>query len=194
MISTTDQLINHIRKFVLLPDNTAGALQHFFTVHTIRKKENLVQAGQICRSHYFVLKGCLRMFYITEKGVEQTMQFGLENWWITDYMSFQNRQQTQYSIQAVEETDVLSIDHSSYEKLLSSHPVLEKYFRVIYQRTTAAAQVRLKYIYDLSKEEMYKDFAARFPDFIQRIPQYLLASYLGCTPEYLSEIRKKIAS
>lgn len=186
-----EPLINHFAKFVALRDDDLPAIRAFFKPIQLRKKEDLVKAGDVCRSNYFVLSGCLRMFFVNEKGVEQTTQFAIENWWMTDYMAFQNQQRTDFWIQAVENTEVVAIDFHSQEKLLEQFPQLERYFRMVYQKAYAAAQLRIKYLYDFSREELYNYFSDRFPGFIQRIPQYLLASYLGFTPEYLSEIRRK---
>jgi CRP-like cAMP-binding protein len=134
------------------------------------------------------------MFFIKESGVEQTTQFAIENWWMTDLLAFEKQAPSTFYIQAVEKSEILAIDHQSYEKLLLQFPQMERYFRAIYQRAFASSQLRIKYIYDFSKEEMYKHFRDHFPEFIQRVPQYLLASFLGFTPEYLSEIRSKTRS
>jgi hypothetical protein len=83
------------------------------------------------------------------------------------------------------------IRQSAYDELLEAHPVMEKYFRCIYQKAYAAAQMRVKLLYEYSREELYRQFLKNYPTFLQRVPQYLIASYLGFTPEYLSEIRKK---
>lgn len=185
------QLIQHIRKSVnIQPDDESSILSYFRPLH-VSKKQNLLEAGQGCTSHYFVLKGCLRLFFLNEKGTEQTTQFAIENWWLTDYMAFQNQQRTDFTIQAVEPTDVLAIDFQKQEQLLVQFPQMERYFRLIYQRAYAASQLRTKYLYDFSREDLYLHFVKNFPDFTQRVPQYLLASFLGFTPEYLSEIRKK---
>ncbi|GAB3314819.1 hypothetical protein GCM10027299_03450 [Larkinella ripae] len=186
-----EQLIRHFAKFVAIQDDDKPAISAFFKPIHLKKKENLVEAGQGCRSNYFVLNGCLRMFFVNEKGVEQTTQFAIENWWMTDYMAFQNQQPTDFFIQAVENCDLVAIDFQSQEQLLAQFPQLERYFRLIYQKAYAAAQLRIKYLYDYSREELYGQFADKYPAFIQRIPQYLLASFLGFTPEYLSEIRRK---
>jgi hypothetical protein len=123
--------------------------------------------------------------------VEQTTHFAIENWWLTDYLAFQSQQTTGFYIQAVENTQVLAIDWHAQERLLAQYPYLERYFRLVYQRAYGADQLRIKYLYAFSREELYHHFSTHFPEFIQRIPQYLLASFLGFTPEYLSEIRKK---
>lgn len=184
-------LIDHIQKFVSISSQEYENIASFFQPLHVKKKQNLLQEGQVCKQHYFIEKGILRMFYVNEKGVEHTTQFALENWWITDHMSFQNRQPSDFYIQAVEAADVLVIDHQQQETLMQQFPVMEKYFRIIYQKAYAANQFRIKYIYDLTSEEMYDNFAGKNPEFVQRIPQYLLASYLGFTPEYLSELRRK---
>jgi CRP-like cAMP-binding protein len=160
----------------------------------VRKKENLLVEGQICKYHYFVLSGCLRKFFVNEKGNEQTTEFAIENWWITDHIAFEHRLPTEFYIQAVENSDILYIDNDSQEKLLTEFPKMERYFRFIYQRAFAAAQMRIKYLHTFSKEEFYNHLIEKHPEFVQRIPQYLIASYLGFTPEYLSEIRSKSRS
>lgn len=188
----SENLINHIQKFVTIPNEDVNGILHFFQATEVKKKTNLQEEGKLCKAHYFVAKGCLRLFFINEKGVEQTIQFALENWWLTDYMAYHNKLPAQHFIQAVEPSAVLCITKESEEKLLAAYPYMEKYFRIIYQRATAAAQRRIRLLYELSREEMYLNFTRLYPEFVQRIPQYLLASFLGFTPEYLSEIRKKL--
>lgn len=181
----------HLEKFVEVNDSEFLDILAFFQFEKIRKKENLLVEGQICKSHYFVLNGCLRKFFINEKGIEQTTEFAIENWWITDNIAFENKQTSEFYIQAVENSEILIIDQYSQEKLLAEFPKLERYFRFIYQRAYAASQMRIKYLYSFSKEDFYHQFNSKHPEFVQRIPQYLIASFLGFTPEYLSEIRNK---
>jgi CRP-like cAMP-binding protein len=151
----------------------------------------LLEEGQSCKTHYFVEKGCVRMFFLNSKGVEQTTQFAIENWWITDHMAFQLQKPASFYIQSVEASQLLALDFQVQEKLFLRFPQMESYFRQLYERAYAASQTRVKYLYDLSKEDHYRNFIEKYPGFAQRIPQYLLASFLGFTPEYLSEIRKK---
>ncbi len=187
-------LINHIRKFILLSEEEANILSDFFKFEKVKKKETLLKTGDLCKINYFVVKGCLRLFFIDEKGIEQTTQFAIENWWLSDYMAFHNQQSADFYIQAVENCELLSISYAEQEIVFEKMPVMERYFRLVYQKSFAAAQLRSKFQHMYSKEEQYNNFSKRFPEFIQRVPQYLLASYLGFTPEYLSEIRKKYIS
>ncbi|KOS07248.1 cyclic nucleotide-binding protein [Flavobacterium akiainvivens] len=187
----THLIINHIRRYVAVPDeDVAGILSYFETV-TLSKKQNLLEEGQHCNHSYFVVSGCLRLFFINEKGGEQTTQFALENWWMSDFLAFGGPRPAVFYIQAVEKTEALALSHTQHEKLLDNYPYLEKYFRLIYQKGYGASQQRIRYLYGLSREELYHQFAKQYPQFVQRVPQYLLASFLGFTPEYLSEIRNR---
>lgn len=187
----SELLFKHINKFLpLKKEDMPGIASHFKKI-TLKKKEHLLAEGNICHSNYFVEKGLLRLFYINEKGIEQTTHFAMENWWMADYASFSMQKPSTFFIQAVEKTEVLALEYSAQEQLLKDFPVLERYFRLIHQRAHAASQFRIRWLYELSKEEAYHDFANAYPEFVQRIPQYLLASFLGFTPEYLSEIRAK---
>lgn len=187
-------LKDHINKFAKVSDEEFDTIIKYFKIQTIKKKTNILQEGQVSKVKYFVLKGILRKFFINQKAVEQTTEFAIENWWMTDTFSFINQSKSEFYIQAVETTEVLSIHRDAYEKLLDHHPIMEKYFRCIYQKSYAAVQMRLKYNFEHSREDLYHFFAKAQPTFLQRVPQYLIASYLGFTPEYLSEIRKKSIS
>lgn len=186
-----EALLNHIRKFTDLSDDEFESVISYFEPLTVKKKENLITEGQVCRWHYFVVKGCLRKFFVTDKGTEQTTEFALETWWMTDNVAYERQQITDFYIQAIEKSEVLAITHEKQEALLKAFPVMERYFRFVYQRAYAASQMRIKYLYDYSREELYFNFVDEYPWFVQRVPQYLMASFLGFTPEYLSEIRAK---
>ncbi|WP_235833111.1 Crp/Fnr family transcriptional regulator [Arcticibacter tournemirensis] len=187
-------LKTHIDKFVKISDEEFVDIIKYFQAQTFKKKENLLNEGQVCKINYFVLKGILRKFFINEKGVEQTTEFAIENWWMTETFSYLNQTPTEFYIQAVENAEVLAIHQNTYNNLLEKHPIMEKYFRCIYQKAYAAAQMRIKFLYEHSREELYHHFRRSQPGFLQRVPQYLIASYLGFTPEYLSEIRRKSVS
>lgn len=181
----------HLEKFIEINEEDLSGILVFFYFKKIKKKENLLVEGQICKSHFFVLNGCLRKFFINEKGMELTTEFAIENWWMTDNLAYERGLSTEFYIQAVENSEIMVIDSDAQEKLLIEFPKMERYFRFIYQRAYAATQMRLKYLYDFSKEEFYDHLCKGHPEFVQRIPQYLIASFLGFTPEYLSEIRNK---
>ena len=187
-------LDKHIERILKADLPASGEIQQFFLPQELKKKENLLVEGKVCKANYFVVQGCLRMFFVNDKDIEQTVQFALENWWLADYTSFSSGSPSGFYIQAVEKTKVLSLTHNAQEKLLKQHPQLERYFRLVHQRAHAAAQFRIKGLYGNSREVLYHQFVQRYPEFVQRIPQYLLASFLGITPEYLSELRGRAVS
>jgi CRP-like cAMP-binding protein len=187
-------LQQHIKRYISISDNDLNRLIGFFSVLSVKKKQNLLVEGEICNDNYFVIKGCVRLFFVNEKGIEQTTQFALENWWLADYTSFERQQPSDFYIQAVEKSEVLAISFRDQENMLIQFPQMERYFRLMHQRAHAAAQFRIKSLYSLSREELYHQFNKLYPAFVQRVPQYLLASFLGFTPEYLSELRRRAIS
>lgn len=181
----------HLEKFIPVSDKEFETILSYFKTIRVSKKEILQQEGKICRCQYFVLTGCLRKFMMNEKGGEVTTEFALETWWLSDNRAFEFQTETLFSIQAIENSEILTIDFQSLEKLYLDFPIMERYYRFVYQRSFAAYQMRIKYLYTFSKEDYFFHFYDSYPQFVQRVPQYLLASFLGLTPEYLSELRKK---
>lgn len=184
-------LLNHIKKFIPLTTNEEQIILNSFNYKKIKKKELVLKEGSICYANYFIIKGCCRMFLITDEGKEQTIQFAIENWWMSDYTSFENGKPSNFNIQAIEATEIAWIEKQKQEELFKSIPQLERYFRIIMQRAFSASLMRINYIYTFSGEERYRHFNKLFPAFVQRVPQIILASYLGFTPEFLSKIRAK---
>lgn len=131
------------------------------------------------------------MYFVDDKLNEQITQFALEHWWIADYFSFMDNKPSSYFIQTIEKSEILEITTSSFEAMLQELPQMERYFRIVMQKAVAAYQLRNKLVYEMSKEEFYQHFATSFPEFVQRVPQYMIASYLGLSPQYVSELRKK---
>ena len=191
---TANILINHIKTYSILSDEELSEVALFFDCQSYNKKETLLLAEQRCNKLFFVAKGCLQLYFIDFLGNQKTTQFAIENWWLTDFLAFQNQKRSDFYIEAVEHSQILSISFLKYQQLLDKFPKMEKYFRTIYQTAYGAALMRFKHISNFSKEEMFFRFRDDFPEFVQRVPQYLLASFLGLTPEYLSEIKRKSVS
>lgn len=188
------ELYDHICKFIDLNDAEFEAVASYFERVSLRKKDIIYRAGDKTLDHYFVINGCMHMYFINDRGAEQTIQFAIKDWWITDYLAFQHKTVSEFYIQAVEPSDVLRISGQKQEELLKRFPKMETYFRTIYQIAYGAALMRMKYIFDYSKEEIYFKFRDAFPDFVQNVPQYLVATYLGLSPEYVSKLRRKSTS
>ena len=183
--------ITHIRRYVELSDDEVLKLEPYLRPIELKRREFLLREGEVCRYNYFIEKGCLRMFFNNDKMVEQTMQFAIENWWLSDYFSYARQSPSEYAIQAVEKSVIVAVDYHLQDDLFVDLPQMERYFRIMMQRALSASQLRVKMIYQLSKEEMFRHFNSSYPQFFQRVPQYMIASYLGLTPEYMSELRKR---
>lgn len=186
-----DVLNANVSKHIQL---SAKELDEFFALTSFKKfspGEYLLQEGQICRHRFFLLKGLVYTYYLDEKGSEKIVQFGVENWWITDLESFVGETSSKFYIKAIEQTECLMISKANLEKLLEVLPKLERFFRILTENHLMAMQKKYTYYWHLSNKQKYNAFVKALPDFSQRVPQYMIASYLEMTPEYLSEIRKK---
>lgn len=165
-----------------------------FVPKKLRKRQYLLQEGDVCKYTAFVEKGILRTFTVDEKGNEPILQFSLEGWWVADLYSFFTGEVSQYNIEALEECELLLISRPSWENLLEKVPRLERYFRILVQNNLIATQRRLIGAMSETAEEKYLKLTRTFPDCMQRVPQHMIASYLGITPETLSRIRSHLAS
>lgn len=186
-----ENLISHIRKFIPLSGEEAEEISGRLQGKVCVKKEVLLKEGERCREMYFITNGCLRLYLVNDDGSEQTIQFGIDNWWLSDFTVLGTSRHSTFYIQAVEKTEILVMSIEDQESLFHSIPRLERYFRIIMQRAYAASLMRFHYIFDMGGEERYRHFSSAFPEFVQKVPQYMLASYLGFTPEFLSKIRAK---
>ncbi len=187
-------IISNIKKKVAINDEEAEKLKTFFTPKKLRKKQYLLQEGDI--SHYtaFVEKGLLRSFTIDDKGHEHIMQFASEDWWISDLYSFLTEEPSDYSIEALEETELLLINRNDYENMMLAVPKMERYFRILTQNSLISMQRRISGKMTLTAEQNYKKLMEQRPALLQRVPQHMIASFLGIAPETLSRIRKQMAS
>ena len=162
------------------------------TPKKLRKKQYLLQEGDVSKFIAFVEKGSLRSYTVDEKGSEHIIQFALEGWTISDLYSFLTSEPATYTIDALEDSELALISKSAHEELLKTLPKYETYVRLQLTGAYIAMQRRLTSIISLSLEERYASFTATYPNIVQRVPQHMIASYMGLTPETLSRLRKKI--
>jgi CRP-like cAMP-binding protein len=163
-----------------------------FLPKKLRKRQYLLQEGDICRYQAFVEKGILRSYTIDEKGNEHILQFGSEGWWIADLSSYLTNEPSFLNIDAIADAELLLISKPSWELAMQKIPLLEHYFRVIIQNHLVATQRRLLQSLAESAEEKYIRFTNTFPECVQRVPQHMIASYLGISRETVSRIRNQM--
>ena len=188
-------LRNNIERTIdqLITDKEFETFTQFFFPKSFDKKTILAEEGKTCRYVYFILKGSAYSYYINENGEKTVIQFAIENYWITDQYSFFSQKPGIYFIETLEPIDVLVLNRENYDKLCCSNQLFEKFFRLLLQNAFIALQYRLAKTNSEEAESRYQEFSTLYPHFVQRIPQYLIASYLGIKPQSLSRIRKKIS-
>ncbi|MCC7464704.1 MAG: Crp/Fnr family transcriptional regulator [Saprospiraceae bacterium] len=188
-----DLLIAHLRETIQLADQDIPLVEQAFKVKKLKKRDLLLQAGDPSNHMRFISEGCLRVYYLDTEAREHILQFGIEGWWVNDLYSYLTQTPAQYYIQAVEDSTVLQVHRDALEQLFVQAPVIERFFRRKIQKAYVALQERtIKGISD-SAEKRYLAFQKQYRALEQRLPQYMIASYLGVTPEHLSAIRKKMA-
>lgn len=188
----SELLRTNIEKRVKITDEEWQGLMKLMKLNKFKKKDILVKAGEVCEYNSFILKGCLRTFFTDEKGHEHIFQLGFEDWWASDLMSFVTGEPAHYSVEALEDTEVLQMHREDYEVLFIQFPKYERFFRILIQNAYAAAQKRMIDSMSYSAERRYLEFVKKFPFMEKRVAQHHIASYLGITPEALSRIKRGI--
>ncbi|MDN3694184.1 Crp/Fnr family transcriptional regulator [Chryseobacterium tructae] len=187
-----ETLIKSITQHVPLTPEEISLCKSYWTERTLEKGDFLLRNGEICRHDSYIVSGILKAFCInTENGNEEILFLAIDHWWATDISSFSKQKASIYNIQAIEKTTLLQINQSSFQKMLEKIPSLEKYFRIILEGYLGTLEKRIVFNHMLKAEQRYYDFLETYPDIASRVPQYLIASYLGVSAEFISRIRKK---
>jgi CRP-like cAMP-binding protein len=192
-VSAFDVLRTYLEARAEFTDAEFDFIETTFLLRALRQGEALQRAGEVAKYAAFVARGCLRSYVIDSKGKEHVVQFAPETWWLADNVSLSTRSPSQYFFDAIEDSDVLLIDPTSHEALVERIPAYATAFRRGLQRHSAAKDQRIVNTLSSTAEERYVDFLATYPSIAGRVPQWMLASYLGVSPETISRIRKKLA-
>ncbi|WP_207434052.1 Crp/Fnr family transcriptional regulator [Sabulibacter ruber] len=174
-----------------LTEEEQALIQRAFQPKKLRKKQYLLQEGDICRYMGFVVSGAMRQYSVDEKGTEHMVQFAIENWWVGDRESYLMLTPSLYNIDAWEDTQLLVVEKADLLQLYEQVPTLLQMARQMDDRHSMATQRRINAAISYSAEKRYAEFVECHPEFLQRFPQHLIASYLGITKETLSRIRKQ---
>jgi len=187
-----DSLIRYINDHSTSPlnDSEVELIKHIFVPKKLRKKQYFLQEGEVCKYFAFIVKGAMRQYSVDDKGVEHIVRLSIEDWWVGDRESYVNLTPSVYNIDAWEDTDVLLVTRADYLQTLSPIPAIAEMARTLDDNSYIATQKRLNASISFSAEKRYTDFANSYPEFLQRFPQHMIASYLGITKETLSRIRK----
>lgn len=188
---TSEILLTNIGKHIALTTSEQKLLVSKFSFLRVDRRELLIRQGEPCRHIFFILTGGIRAFHTASDGRESTIMFGIQDWWITDMNCFVNQQPALLSLEALEESTLMSLSWNDMEALYTQIPQFERYFRILMQNAYIREQQRILENITYPTEERYLRFISKYPFISKRFTQKQIASYLGVTPEFLSTVKRK---
>ena len=190
---STQALIEYFNRILPLNEKEIAFVKEIFKERRVKKRQFILQEGEICKHNTFVFEGCFRMYLVDDNGKEHNLQFAIENWWVGDIGSFFTDQPSKLNVEAIENSIILQAKKEDQLKLFTDYPKFNQIFRVLAENAMVSLQRRVLLNISSTAEERYIDFLERHPKLFNRISNVQIASYLGVTPEFLSTIRKKFA-
>lgn len=184
-------LLRNIRRHVELTDDEADRVLAVARLTSVKRREWIIEPGKVCQYRSYIVKGAFRVYHIDKKGKEHTVSIGVEDWFVTDFLSYITRTAAENYAEALENSLIVQLHYDDIEPLCSSIHNLSEYFRLTTERAFAYSRRRVISSIGKSATERYLEYADLYPHIVNRVPQYVLASYLGVTPEFLSKIRSK---
>ena len=184
-----ERVLSHVERLINLNADEKEYFISLLKFKRVRKRQYILQTGDVCRYETFIIKGCLRSYFVDEGDVEHVVMFGIENSWIEDGLSLSTGSPSAINIDALENSEVFQIDKVSLEELYKRIPAFERFFRIKFQQAFIAEQQRVICNFTKSAQDRYLGFLERFPNLEQRISQRQIASFLGITPQFLSQVR-----
>ncbi len=186
------QILENISKIVTLTPHEQALFLSKTETKNYKAKTIILNAGEVCKHSYFVNSGLLRSFTINDNIVEHVLSFACEGWWIGDMYSLLSQKPGNLFVEVMEDSEVVLLSKENQEKLYTEIPKLERFFRILTEKSLVANQERLMDSLSLTAEERFEKFCKKYPTLIQKIPQKQIASYIGVTPEFFSKMKSKL--
>ena len=183
----------HFDRYVPLEEDEKQALASRLTERRIKRKQYLLQEGDICKHFTYVAEGCFKMYGIDKSGTEYNLLFAAEDDWVADIASLHKELPSRLFIEAVEASTIFQISKGDLWYLYTNYPKFNRNFRVIIEDKYTELQNRLLQTYSATAHERYEQFISQYPNLANRLPNTQIASYLGITPEFLSKVRKDLS-
>lgn len=184
-------LLAYFQNLIPLSEAEKLLVTELFKPRLYRKRQYVLQESDTCNHLNFIVSGCLRMYKVDGKGDIHIIQFGAENWWLSNIGSFHDREPSELNIDALEDTMVLQISHENLLILYKTAPKFDRIFRVLIEKSFVSLQKRLLQNISSTAEERYLSFIQNYPELCTRLPQTQIAAFLGISPEFLSRLRNK---
>lgn len=182
---------SHVNDYIPFSEKEMNLIFPLFSYKKYSKGDFLSKKGKVSSETFFILSGYTRTYYEDVKGQEHVLSFGIKNWWAGDFASFIKQEPANYSVQCLKNTEVLSINRVALNQAFEKTPNFERFYRKLVERAYISLQERIVSNLSLTAKERYLCFSKRFPEIVERVPQYMIASYLGITKEFLSKIKKE---
>lgn len=188
-----DSFIQYLQSKITLTPEQVAMVEQVCRLKKLRRRQYLLQEGDVWHYNAFISKGLVRTFRVDDKGVEHIFQFSPENWWAGDRQSYLYEEPAKFNIEALEDTEAILIPKGDFERLLEAIPAYNTFQRNLLERSFVVLQNRIHMGNSYTAEEKYNEFIKAYPDIINRVPQHMIASYVGVSPETLSRIRNHVA-
>ena len=185
-----DTFLKYLQDKITLSDEEVELIRSVSILKKLRKRQYLLQEGDVWRYNAFVCSGFLKTFSIDDKGQEHIMNFSPENYWTGDRESLATGNPSRFNIDAIEDAEIILITKENFESICQQIPQLNNLANAILQKSFIVSQNRIHANISLSAEEKYQNFLVKFPSITNRVPQHMIASYIGITPETLTRIRR----
>ncbi|MBD0401510.1 Crp/Fnr family transcriptional regulator [Flammeovirga sp. EKP202] len=186
-------ILRNIKRYVELSEEDEQEFISIIKTSSVKKRQFIVQPNFVCEYQTYVEKGAFRSYFVSDEGEDHTIQFAIEDWFISDFNSYISQEPASLFVEALEDGIIHQIAYQDVENLCEKKPKFERFFRLVAQKSFAYAQKRVLSNLGKSAEARYIEFQAQYPTIVQRVPQYALASYLGMSAEFLSKIRKRLS-
>lgn len=194
ILKNYDSILNNIKRYVVLSEEEKKRLTTIIRTTKIRKRQYIDQPGYVCKFRNYIVQGAFRSYYVDKDGKEHTVQIAVEDWFVSDFYSYIAQTPATLYVEALEDSVIFQMNYEDIEGLCKEIQGLSEYFRVTTERAFAFSRNRALSNLSMTAEEKYIELLERYPNIVNRVPQKVIASYLGITPEFLSKIRKNLVS
>lgn len=184
-------VLNYVGRHIQLTQEEREYFVSLLRIVRVKKRQQIVQPDFICKYKSYVVSGAMRSYLVGTDGHEHTISLAIEDWWIADYSSYIHQTPATLFVEALEDSVLIQIDYNAEQLLMETIPAFERFFRIIVQRSFAVLQHRMLSNLSKTAESRYQEFESRYPALVSRVPQYMIASYLGISSEFLSKIRNR---